>query len=134
MVILVVAGFWKGCHLERHITLKHFQYLAYLLLALDLLYLYFTFAEMLPEGYVMDEETGPLLAAMLVGQYAPYFWLFVWPAAPAAHPGGLSANTDRPGNHHSGGAGRVGDVAKTSAHRGAACTHPLIGSDWAYFS
>src|ERR1035437_2447312 len=50
-VILVVAGFRKGYRLDRYITLKHFQNLAFILLTLDLLYLYFTFTELLTEGY-----------------------------------------------------------------------------------
>ena len=77
MVILVVAGFRKGYHLEPFIGLKHFRYLAYLMLTLGLLYLYFTFTEMLTEGYTLNEEITPILTAMLVGRYAPYFWLFI---------------------------------------------------------
>lgn len=77
MVILVVAGFRRGYHLERFIELRHFRYLAYLMLTLDLMYLYFTFTEMLTEGYTMNEETAPVLAALLVGRYAPFFWLFI---------------------------------------------------------
>lgn len=77
MVILVVAGFRKGYRLERFIGAEHFRNLAYLLLTLDLLYLYFTFTELLTEGYVMAEETVPVLEALLVGEYAVYFWLFI---------------------------------------------------------
>ncbi|HEU5424770.1 MAG TPA: NrfD/PsrC family molybdoenzyme membrane anchor subunit [Nitrolancea sp.] len=77
MVILVVAGFRRGYRLERFIGVRHFRYLAYLMLALDLLYLYFTFTEMLTEGYTLNEEITPILTAVLVGQYAPFFWLFV---------------------------------------------------------
>ncbi|MHB1415535.1 MAG: NrfD/PsrC family molybdoenzyme membrane anchor subunit [Chloroflexota bacterium] len=77
MVILVVAGFRRGYHLERYINLKHFQYLAYLMLTLDLVYLYFTFSEQLTEGYLPSEEVAPVLASLLIGQYAPAFWLFV---------------------------------------------------------
>jgi Ni/Fe-hydrogenase subunit HybB-like protein len=77
MVILVVAGFRKGYHLEGQIGLKQFRYLGYLLLTLDLMYLYFTFTEMLTEGYVMNEATVPVLEALLLGQYAPFFWAFV---------------------------------------------------------
>jgi len=77
MVILVVAGFRWGYGLGPYIGLKHFRYLGYLMLTLDLLYLYFTFTELLTEGYVMNEETAPVLEAMLVGQYAPFFWLFI---------------------------------------------------------
>ncbi|HBY97434.1 MAG: polysulfide reductase NrfD [Ardenticatenaceae bacterium] len=77
LVILVVAGFRQGYGLERYITLKHFQNLAYLMLTLDLLYLYFTFTELLTEGYVMTEDIVPVLEALLVGQYALFFWLFI---------------------------------------------------------
>ena len=77
MVILVVAGFRKGYHLEAFIGIKHFRYLAYLLVTLDLAYLYFTFTELITEGYVSNEETVPVLEALLMGQYAPAFWLFI---------------------------------------------------------
>jgi molybdopterin-containing oxidoreductase family membrane subunit len=77
MVILVVAGFRAGYHLQQYIGLKHFRYLAYLLVTLDLLYLYFTFTELLTEGYVQTEEVAPVLEALLVGAYAPSFWFFI---------------------------------------------------------
>jgi molybdopterin-containing oxidoreductase family membrane subunit len=77
MVILVVAGFRWGYRLEAYIGPRHFRYLGYLMLTLDLLYLYFTFTELLTEGYVMNEETAPVLEALIVGQYAPLFWLFI---------------------------------------------------------
>ncbi len=77
MVILVVAGFRWGYHLEQFIGAKQFRYLAYLMLTLDLLYLYFTFTELITEGYIQTEEVAPVLAALLVGDYAPLFWLFV---------------------------------------------------------
>lgn len=77
MVILVVAGFRKGYRLERFIRITQFRYLAYLMVTLDLLYLYFTFTEFLTEGYAMSNDVAPVLEAMLVGQYAPAFWLFV---------------------------------------------------------
>lgn len=76
MVILVVAGFRKGYHLEPYVEPKHFRYLAYIMITLDLVYLYFTFSEMLTEGYVMNEQSVPVLTSLLLGQYAPFFWLF----------------------------------------------------------
>jgi Ni/Fe-hydrogenase subunit HybB-like protein len=78
MVILVVAGFRAGYGLERYISIKHFRYLAYLMLTLDLMYLYFTFTELLTEGYVQTEEVAPVLEALLVGAYAPSFWFFIF--------------------------------------------------------
>ena len=77
MVILVVAGFRTGYRLQPFIGLKHFQYLGYLMLTLDLMYLYFTFTELLTEGYVQTEEVAPVLEALLVGAYAPSFWFFI---------------------------------------------------------
>ena len=76
MVILVVAGFRAGYRLERFITLKHIQYLGYLMLTLNLAYLYFTFAELLTEGYVQNDETVAVLESLLLGQYARFFLLF----------------------------------------------------------
>jgi Ni/Fe-hydrogenase subunit HybB-like protein len=77
MVILVVAAFRKAYDLTSFIQLKHFQNLAYIMLALDVLYLYFTFTEFLTEGYAMTEDTASIIQALLLGQYAPSFWLFV---------------------------------------------------------
>ncbi len=77
LVILVVAGFRRAYRLESFIGSKHFHYLGFLMATLGLLYLYMTFTEMLSEGYALNEETTPLLTALLVGRYAPYFWLFV---------------------------------------------------------
>jgi Ni/Fe-hydrogenase subunit HybB-like protein len=77
MVILVVAAFRAGYQLGSFIGLKHFQYLGYLMVTLDLMYLYFTFTELLTEGYVQTEEVAPVLEALLVGTYAPSFWLFI---------------------------------------------------------
>jgi molybdopterin-containing oxidoreductase family membrane subunit len=76
MVILVVAGFRAAYRLQDYIGLEHFRRLAFMMLALDLLYLYFTFTEMLTEGYARTEETAPVLEAVLIGRYAPFFWLF----------------------------------------------------------
>jgi molybdopterin-containing oxidoreductase family membrane subunit len=76
-VILVVAAFRRAYHLEAFIEKKHIQYLSYIMMALGLLYLYFTFAEFLTEGYVLDEETQPLFEILLLKKYAPLFWLFI---------------------------------------------------------
>jgi molybdopterin-containing oxidoreductase family membrane subunit len=77
MVILVVAGFRKAYHLEALIQPVHFRRLGYLMITLGIAYLYFTFTELLTEGYKQTEELTPLLQALLVGRYAIYFWLFV---------------------------------------------------------
>ena len=77
MVIVVVAAFRWAYHLEEFITIKHFRYLSYLMLALGIAYLYMTISEMLTESYVLDQETAPLLESLLVGTFAPLFWGFL---------------------------------------------------------
>jgi molybdopterin-containing oxidoreductase family membrane subunit len=81
-VIIIVAAFRKAYHLEAYITEQHFKYLANMLLALGMAYAYFLFAEVLTEGYKMegtsiDEGSGPLLEALLMGKWALLFWGFV---------------------------------------------------------
>jgi molybdopterin-containing oxidoreductase family membrane subunit len=76
-VILVVAAFRKGYHLEKYIGEKQIRYLGYLMVSLGLIYLYFTFAEFLTEGYVLAEDTVPLMESLLLQSYAPLFWFFV---------------------------------------------------------
>ncbi|MCL5998400.1 MAG: polysulfide reductase NrfD [Chloroflexi bacterium] len=76
-IITVMYVFRRIYHLEDYITAKHFRYLSYLLLAFDLIYLYFTFAEYLTTGYKMEEGENFLLRELLVGQYSLFFWVFV---------------------------------------------------------
>jgi Ni/Fe-hydrogenase subunit HybB-like protein len=81
-VILVIAAFRKAYHLEDYIQEIHFKYLANILIVLGAGYGYFLFAEYLTKGYKMQgyasgEGTGALLDAVMLGQYAPLFWIFV---------------------------------------------------------
>ncbi len=76
-VVLVVGFFRYGYKLQDQISIKHFLYLGYLLLVLDLLYLYFTFTELLTEGYVGNDAVVPVLQATLIGEFAPFFWFFI---------------------------------------------------------
>ena len=76
-VTLVVAFFRKAYGLEKYIGQKQFRYLGFLMLTLGAIYLYFTFAEFLTEGYVQYLETVPFLRSILVADYAPLFWPFV---------------------------------------------------------
>ncbi|MBW7881301.1 MAG: polysulfide reductase NrfD [Caldilineaceae bacterium] len=76
-IITVMYIFRRIYHLEEYITVKHFRYLAYLLLALDLIYLYFTFSEYLTTAYKMAEGERLLLVQLLSGEYALTFWAFV---------------------------------------------------------
>ncbi len=77
LVILVVSAFRRGYHLEHHITERHFVHLAYIMATLGALYLYFTFADFLPDAYVGQPGVETVFQAVLVGRFAVWFWLFV---------------------------------------------------------
>jgi len=76
LVILVVAGFRRGYHLEALITPRHFIRLGFLLATLSATYIYLTFADLLPGAYVADRGTEAVFAELLTGRLAPWFWLF----------------------------------------------------------
>lgn len=77
IVILVVAGFRRGYHLEALIHERHFVRLGYIMSAFALCYLYLTFADILPGAYVGENGTETVFGELLVGRFAPFFWLFV---------------------------------------------------------
>ena len=62
-------------HLDRYITLDHFKKLASLLLAVNLIYIYFTVSEYLTMGYSSETADKKLLDALFHGQFAGMFWL-----------------------------------------------------------
>lgn len=76
LVILVTAGFRRGYHLERFITERHFVRLGFILAAFSATYLYLTFSDLLPGGYVGDRGTAAVFTELLVGRLAVWFWLF----------------------------------------------------------
>jgi len=76
LVILVVAGFRRGYHLEAFINQRHFVRLGFILATFAATYLYLTFADLLPGAYVADKGTEAVFAELLVGRLAPWFWLF----------------------------------------------------------
>jgi molybdopterin-containing oxidoreductase family membrane subunit len=76
LVILVLAGFRRGYHLEAFITARHFVRLGFILATFAATYLYLTFADLLPGAYVADKGTEAVFAELLVGRLAPWFWLF----------------------------------------------------------
>jgi molybdopterin-containing oxidoreductase family membrane subunit len=76
-LVLVCAAFRAAYRLDEFIQVKHFRYLGYMLLALGLAYLYFTFSDLLTESYVMSISGEHLMSMLLTGLYAPFFWLFV---------------------------------------------------------
>jgi len=75
-IIVVMAIFRRVYHLEEYITERHFRYLGQLLLALALLYVYFTLSEYATVGYKLRVGDDRLLTELFVGRYAVPFWLF----------------------------------------------------------
>jgi len=77
LVILVIAGFRRGYHLEAIINERHFVRLGFLLATLSATYLYLTFADILPGAYVGEPDTAAVFHELLVGHLAVYFWVFI---------------------------------------------------------
>jgi len=76
LVILVVAAFRRGYHLQGFITERHFVRLGFILATFAATYVYLTFADLLPGAYVADHGTAAVFTELLVGRLAPWFWLF----------------------------------------------------------
>ena len=62
LVVLVAAGFRRGYHLEAFVTEKHFERLAYIMVAFGAVYLYLTFADILPRAYVGEKPVPQRLS------------------------------------------------------------------------
>src|SRR3990170_6077102 len=77
-IIIVMVVLRKAFHLEEYITKKHFQNLGYMLGAFVLIMAYFNLLEFLVPGYKMVEGEEFLLQEILVGKYAPLFWLYIF--------------------------------------------------------
>lgn len=73
-VLIVMFFIRKIYSLEKYITPRHFKNLSLLLLALTIIYMYFTLSEFLTVAYKNLEHEVPLLAAMFSGDYALIFW------------------------------------------------------------
>lgn len=73
-LLLAMTFFRRALHLEEYITVKHFRYLGILFLVMDVIYLYFTFAEYLTSGYTSVHPDAEVLDALFTGRYAITFW------------------------------------------------------------
>jgi molybdopterin-containing oxidoreductase family membrane subunit len=77
LVILAMAAYRSAYRLQEYIDARQFRYLGYIMLALGLTYLYFTFAELLTEGYASTHEALAVMALILTGRYSVLFWPWV---------------------------------------------------------
>ena len=78
LVIVLAAVFRSAYRLHPFIGVVHFSALARIMGILGLVYLYFTFSELLTAGYVGTREEASIVAALLEGAYAPFFWTFLF--------------------------------------------------------
>lgn len=73
-VLMAMALFTHFYKLERWITPLHFRNLAYLLLLLDIVYIYFTLNEYLTVSYKSEGTEATLLASLYGGPFSGLFW------------------------------------------------------------
>lgn len=77
VVILATVFYRRIYRLEAWIEERSLRYLSYLMVALGVLYGYFTFTEITTEGYVGEESSANVLFTILLRDYAFAFWTFV---------------------------------------------------------
>ncbi len=90
-VLMAMALFTHFYHLEDYIKPVHFRNLAMILLALDIVYIYFTLNEFLVSAYKTVGSEAILLPILGSGQFAIAFWSvqfvgLIVPAFLLAHP------------------------------------------------
>jgi molybdopterin-containing oxidoreductase family membrane subunit len=73
-VILGMAAFRKLYHLEKYITLKHFDLMGRIVLALTLVYAYLNLNEYWIPAYKMATSEGHLLKDLFYGDFSKVFW------------------------------------------------------------
>jgi Ni/Fe-hydrogenase subunit HybB-like protein len=76
-LIIVMVIFRKVFHFEEYLTEKHFRNLGKLLLVALLFYVYLTLCEYLTAGYKLKIEDKTLIATLMTGSNAIWFWFFV---------------------------------------------------------
>lgn len=78
MVIIFMSVYRRAFHLENYITPLQYSKLGWLLLGLTLAYAYFSFAELLPGAYKLEEHEAGLLSLLFTGGQAMLFWFSIF--------------------------------------------------------
>ncbi len=73
-LIIALAVLRKAFHLEEYFQPKHFNNLGLLLLAMSMVWVYFTTAEYMTTLYGNEPSHMAVFNAKLMGEFAPYFW------------------------------------------------------------
>lgn len=95
-LIVAMVIFRRVYHLEAYLQEKQFRYLGLLLLAMDVIYLYFTLSEYLTMAYGYEGDDQGVMQMLFVGDFAPMFWAmilggFILPALMLALPNLIKA-------------------------------------------
>jgi molybdopterin-containing oxidoreductase family membrane subunit len=76
-VVVAMYVFYRYYHLEKYITLNHFDKMGRIVVMLALVYLYFNVNEFLTPAFKMKESENGLIRQLFAGSYAPMFWFAV---------------------------------------------------------
>lgn len=76
MLVIVLAIMRKLYHLEEYITPTHFKYLAYLLVTVAMVMIYFNASEFITVGFKMNGERAFAFRQLFVKEFAPIYWFY----------------------------------------------------------
>lgn len=77
-IVLLMVGLRRLLHLEEFITRTQFLYLGYLLAAMSLIMIYFNLSEYVTHGYKMEAGVTFWFHELMLGQFAPLFWFYIF--------------------------------------------------------
>ncbi len=77
MLILAMVIFRRAYHLEEYLTKKHFTYLAYLMLTLNIVMIYFTINEYLTAFYTGKTDDLQWLGLLFSGPFSNLFYTMI---------------------------------------------------------
>ncbi len=75
-LIILMAILRKVYHLEEYVTEKHFKNLAYMMVALAAIMMYFNILEYTTVAYKLSGESEFALNQLFTGALAPYYWAY----------------------------------------------------------
>jgi len=76
-VVVAMYVFRKSYHLEKYITVLHFEKMGRIVVLLALLYLYFNVNEYLVPAFKMKKHEEQHLTQLFAGEFAPIFWFAI---------------------------------------------------------
>ncbi len=76
-LIIMMALLRRVYRLEEFITVKHFQYLGFLMAAMAGVMLYANISEYVTAGFKLEEGAEFIFRQLFVAEFAPYFWFYL---------------------------------------------------------